>query len=65
MFFITKLENQGLFLEAFFFLKSSLFSQGAKWKQLNSNVEAVNTHRDKPTVSIFPWMTCRFPPPES
>lgn len=36
MFFYYQTEIKGFFLKLFFSLKSSLFSQGAKWKQLNS-----------------------------
>lgn len=41
--------------------KKNLFSvfSGCKVETVKLNVEAVNTHRDKPTVSVFPEVGCR------
>lgn len=60
MFPILNLRNFG----GTFFLKTfslSSVSLGCKVETVKLNVEAVNTHRDKPTVSIFPQMNMQAP----
>lgn len=61
MFFYYQTEIKGFFLKLFFFPEVLSVFSGCKVETIKLNVEAVNTHRDKPTVSIFPWMTRRFP----
>lgn len=53
----SQTESKEFFFELF--SRRSLFfpvSPGCKVETIKLNVEAVNTHRDKPAVSIFPQM---------